>query len=81
MKGNPRYGAPPSGWGIRGANKPISHRCVTVLRLAGEKIGIFYGTSTGSTQDVAYRIAAEFGPEVAADPIDIEEIKERHCMG
>jgi hypothetical protein len=43
--------------------------------LAAAKVGIFYGTSTGSTQDVAHLIAAEFGPEVADSPVDIEEIK------
>jgi hypothetical protein len=43
--------------------------------LAAAKVGIFYGTSTGSTQDVAHLIAAEFGSEMADSPVDVEEIK------
>jgi len=43
--------------------------------LAAAKVGIFYGTSTGSTQDVANLIAAEFGSEMADSPVDVEEIK------
>lgn len=43
--------------------------------LAAAKVGIFYGTSTGSTQDVAHLIATELGPAVADDPVDVEEIK------
>jgi len=43
--------------------------------LAAAKVGIFYGTSTGSTQDVANLIAAEFGSEMADSPVAVEEIK------
>ena len=37
-------------------------------------IGIFYGTSTGSTGDVADLIYEAFGDDVASEPIEIEEI-------
>lgn len=37
-------------------------------------IGIFYGTSTGSTEEAANLIKEEFG-DVASEPIDIDEIK------
>ncbi len=56
-------------------SKDQSPSLLTIL--AAAKVGIFYGTSTGSTQDVAHLIAAEFGPEVADSPVDIEEIKGR----
>ena len=37
-------------------------------------VGIFFGTSTGSTQEVADLISAAFGDEAASEPIDIEEV-------
>ena len=43
--------------------------------LYGTKIGIFFGTSTGSTQEVADRIADEFGDDVASSPIEIDEVQ------
>ena len=41
---------------------------------ASPSIGIFFGTSTGSTQDAADLISAEFG-DVASEPIEIDEIQ------
>ena len=37
-------------------------------------IGIFYGTSTGSTEEAAQLIAAEFGPD-AVGPFEIDTIQ------
>jgi len=36
-------------------------------------VGIFFGTSTGSTQEVADLISAAFG-DSSSEPIDIEEV-------
>jgi flavodoxin I len=47
---------------------------LTILNMAGEKIGIFFGTSTGSTEEAAYLIAEEFGSNVAAGPFEIDEV-------
>lgn len=38
-------------------------------------VGIFYGTSTGSTQEVAALIYNEFGSEVAAKPVDVDTLE------
>ena len=46
-----------------------------ILQLfADPSIGIFFGTSTGSTEEVAHLISTEFG-EVASEPIDIDGLK------
>ena len=37
-------------------------------------IGVFYGTSTGSTEEAARLISEQFG-EDASEPIDVDEIK------
>ena len=37
-------------------------------------VGIFFGTSTGSTQEAADLISAAFGDDAASEPIDIEEV-------
>jgi hypothetical protein len=37
-------------------------------------IGIFYGTSTGSTEEAAHLIAAEFGDD-AAGPFEIDSVQ------
>ena len=37
-------------------------------------VGIFFGTSTGSTQEASDLISAAFGDEAASEPIDIEEV-------
>ena len=39
------------------------------------QVGIFYGTSTGSTMTAADAIYEAFGPDVAAEPVDIETIE------
>ena len=41
---------------------------------ASPQIGIFFGTSTGSTQEAADLISAEFG-DVASEPIEIDEVQ------
>ena len=46
----------------------------TTKRTKLDAIGIFFGTSTGSTQDAADLISAEFG-DGASEPIDIEEVE------
>lgn len=43
--------------------------------LYGTKVGIFFGTSTGSTQEAAELIAEELGDDVASSPIEIDEIQ------
>ena len=54
-----------------------SSRVVTNKETAlyGTKVGIFFGTSTGSTQEAADLIAAEFSDDVASSPIEIDEIQ------
>ena len=42
--------------------------------LYAAQVGIFYGTSTGSTQECADMIQAELGDDVADGPFDIESI-------
>lgn len=39
------------------------------------KIGLFFGTSTGSTEEAADLIAAEFGSDVLEGPIEIDTIQ------
>eukprot|EP00977_Amphora_coffeiformis_P029035 scaffold38356_cov237-Amphora_coffeaeformis.AAC.3 len=38
------------------------------------RVGIFYGTSTGSTMTCAEAIYEAFGPDLAAEPVDIETL-------
>lgn len=38
------------------------------------KIGVFFGTSTGSTEEAAERIVEEFGSDIAAGPFEIDAI-------
>jgi len=40
--------------------------------MASPSIGIFFGTSTGCTEEAAHLISAEFG-DAASEPIDIDE--------
>lgn len=42
--------------------------------MASKAIGIFFGTSTGSTEEAADLIAEELGSDVADGPIDIDSI-------
>ena len=39
-------------------------------------VGIFFGTSTGNTQDAADLIFEAFGDDVAAEPVDVDELEE-----
>jgi len=39
-------------------------------------VGLFYGTSMGSTQEVADKIYEAFGEEVASEPVDVETLKD-----
>lgn len=39
------------------------------------QVGIFYGTSTGSTMTAAEAIYEAFGSDVAAEPVDIETLE------
>lgn len=48
------------------------HRATLIL--LATKVGIFFGTSTGNTQNVADMIAAEFGDD-AEGPFDIDEFQ------
>ena len=46
-----------------------------LLALYAEKpIGIFFGTSTGNTEEAAHLIAAEFGDD-AAGPFEIDSVQ------
>lgn len=47
--------------------------CSTIV-LSGSKVGIFFGTSTGSTEEVAHLIREEFG-EDASEPIEIDGVQ------
>lgn len=51
-------------------------RRATVLRMADGKVGVFFGTSTGSTESAAEMIVDEFGGE-ATGPIEIDSIQGR----
>ena len=48
--------------------------CSSNSFLSAAQVGIFYGSSTGSTQECADMIQAEFGDDVADGPFDIESI-------
>jgi hypothetical protein len=62
-----------SPWGVRTTSSPSKRNAALVLYMA--KVGIFFGTSTGSTEDVAYVLAEKFGSDKAEGPFDIEECK------
>ena len=53
------------------SNLPTSS---AVSALFDTKVGIFFGTSTGSTEEVAYLISEEFGPDIASEPIEIDGV-------
>jgi len=53
---------------------PRSHQRST-LALDMASVGIFYGTSTGSTEDVADQIKEAFGDDDAAGPFDIDALE------
>jgi flavodoxin I len=66
----PRYYKP--------ATTTLTWRCgsssISISSQLAASVGIFYGTSTGSTQECADMIAAQFGDDVADGPFDIETI-------
>ena len=51
--------------------KPLSR---SAFKTELDAVGIFFGTSTGNTEDAADMISAEFGDD-ASDPIDIDAIQ------
>jgi len=55
-----------------GTRPPSRSQSSTVSSLDMAAIGIFFGTSTGNTQDVADKIYEAFGPDVAAEPVDVD---------
>ena len=42
--------------------------------LNAEQVGIFFGTSTGSTEEAAQLLSEAFGSGVASEPIDIDGV-------
>ena len=54
---------------------PLSSSKKSTFQLQAAKVGIFFGTSTGSTETVAELIAAQFGDDIADGPFDIEAIE------
>ena len=54
-------------------NNNVHSSSTTMLDMAANKVGIFFGTSTGSTEEVADLIKAEFDDE-ADGPFDIETL-------
>lgn len=60
-----------------GAPPPASPRASSSLmrmEAASPSIGIFFGTSTGSTEEAAHLISSEFG-DAASEPIEIDEVQ------
>ena len=55
--------------------RPQRHSTISTTRLDAA-VGIFYGTSTGSTQTAAELIYEAFGSDVAAEPVDIDTLEE-----
>ena len=51
----------------------LIHECRSFNYVVSSESGIFYGTSTGSTGEVADLIADAFG-DVATEPIEVEEV-------
>lgn len=54
---------------IHNANDPSSSSS-----LNAEQVGIFFGTSTGSTEEAAQLLSEAFGSGVASEPIDIDGV-------
>ena len=48
--------------------------CPSPTSLNAEQVGIFFGTSTGSTEEAAQLLSDAFGPGVASEPIDIDGV-------
>lgn len=53
---------------------PPASSSITALHA---KIGLFFGTSTGSTEEVAEQIAKAFGSDIVEGPIEIDAIQGR----
>ena len=53
---------------------PQRHHAVSSLTLDMASVGIFYGTSTGSTEDVADQIKDAFGDD-ADGPFDVDALE------
>ncbi|GKY95518.1 hypothetical protein MPSEU_000513500 [Mayamaea pseudoterrestris] len=51
------------------------HSMTTTGSSLGAQVGIFFGTSTGSTQTAADLIHQAFGPEVSSEPVDIDTVE------
>ncbi|KAL7548802.1 hypothetical protein ACHAWF_012059 [Thalassiosira exigua] len=58
---------------VSNANGPAG-RVATIALPASPSVGIFFGTSTGSTEEAADLISAEFGDD-ASDPIEIDGVQ------
>ena len=58
-----------SRWG-----KPAARRPTTTTTELQAQVGIFYGTSTGSTMTAADLLYEALGSDVAAEPVDIETL-------
>jgi len=56
-------------------NKPSTSHTTSSCTALHAKIGLFFGTSTGSTEEAADLIAAEFGSDVVEGPIEIDTIQ------
>ena len=48
--------------------------CPSPTSLNAEQVGIFFGTSTGGTEEAAQLLSDAFGPGVASEPIDIDGV-------
>ena len=57
-----------------------AQRSLSLTRLDAA-VGIFYGTSTGSTSDAAEMIYEAFGADVAAEPIDVDTLDKGALAG
>lgn len=55
---------------------PSSHRQRRTAISLDASVGIFFGTSTGSTETVANLIYQAFGEDVASEPIDIDSLED-----
>jgi flavodoxin I len=63
--------SPASAWiSLCGRNERLSST------LSAQPIGIFYGTSTGSTQTIADLLHQAFGPETSSEPIDVDTLED-----
>lgn len=62
---------PDGGRAFVGPTPPLRPAAPTSL-FATPSVGVFFGTSTGGTEDAAYLVSAALG-DVASDPIDIDE--------